>query len=96
MHMTMRKYRQLKGTPEDAVKWVKETLMPTLKKARGFKAYYAVTFDDGTIGSINVFENEAAAVEANKHVRERIGSSASEMLQPVETKVWRVLHEDHA
>jgi hypothetical protein len=61
MHMTMRKYRQVKGTPEDAAKWVRETLMPTLKKARGFKAYYAVAFDDGTIGSINVFEDEAAA-----------------------------------
>jgi len=96
MHMTMRKYRQLKGTPEDAAKWVRETLMPTLKKARGFKAYYAVAFDDGTIGSINVFEDEAAANEANKHVRESVGSSASEMLQPLETKIWQVLHEEHA
>jgi len=96
MHMTMRKYRQLKGTPEDKARWVRETLMPTLKKARGFKAYYAVAFDDGTIGSINVFEDEAATIEANKHVRERVGSSASEMLQHLETRIWQVLHKEHA
>ena len=46
MHLTMRKYRQLKGTPEAAVVWVKKNLMPILKKAKGFKAYYAVEFDD--------------------------------------------------
>src|ERR1700722_16310932 len=97
MHMTMRKYRQLKGTPEDTAKWGRGTLIRTLKKARGFKAYYAVAFDDGTIGSINGFEDEAAANEANKHVRERVGSSAAaEMLQHLETKVWQVLHEEHA
>jgi hypothetical protein len=38
MHMTMRKYRQLKGTPEAAVVWVKKNLMPILKKSKGFKA----------------------------------------------------------
>ncbi|SDR62382.1 hypothetical protein SAMN05444161_0386 [Rhizobiales bacterium GAS191] len=96
MHIAMRKYRQLKGTHEDATNWVKQTLMPTLKKARGFKAYYAVVFDDGTIGSINVFDSEAAANEANTHVRERVGNSASDMLKHVETKVWQVLHEEHA
>jgi hypothetical protein len=96
MHMTMRKYRQLKGTQEDAIAWVKETLMPVLKKSKGFKAYYAVTFDDGTIGSINVFESEDAADNANTQVRKEVGNSASDMLQHVETKVWKVLHEDHA
>jgi hypothetical protein len=61
MHMTMRKYRQIKGTPEAAIVWVKKKLMPVLKNSKGFKAYYAVAFDDGTIGSINVFESEDAA-----------------------------------
>ncbi|MGD1036365.1 MAG: hypothetical protein ABR878_04060 [Roseiarcus sp.] len=93
--MTMRKYRQLRGAPEDAANWVKERLAPILEGAGGFKAYYAVVFDDGTIGSINVFENEAAANEADKRVKERLGSSGSDMLRHVETKVWRVLYEAH-
>ena len=96
MHMTMRKYRQIKGTPADATAWVKKTLMPVLKKSKGFRAYYAVIFDDGTIGSINVFENEDAANDANKHVHKEVGKSGSDMLQHVETKVWEILHEDHA
>ena len=95
MHMTMRKYRQLKGTPEAAIVWVKQNLMPILKKSKGFKTYYAVAFDDGTIGSINVFESEDAANEANTQVRKEVGNSASDMLQHVETKVWKILYEDH-
>jgi hypothetical protein len=95
MHMTMRKYRQLQGTPETAIVWVKTNLMPILKKSKGFKAYYAVAFDDGTIGSINVFESEDAANEANTQVRKEVGNSASDMLQHVETKVWKILYEDH-
>jgi hypothetical protein len=35
MHIAMRKYRQLKGTPEDTVNWVKNTLVPILKRAGG-------------------------------------------------------------
>ena len=96
MHIAMRKYRLLKGTHADATHWVKRNLMPTLRKAPGFRAYYAVVFDDGMVGSINVFDNEAAAEDANRHVRERVGNSASDMLQHVETKVWTVLHEEHA
>jgi hypothetical protein len=95
MHMTMRKYRLLKGTPEAAVVWVKRNSMPILKKSKGFKAYYAVEFDDGTIGSINVFDSKDAANDANKQVRKEIGNSASDMLQHFETKVWKVLYEDH-
>jgi hypothetical protein len=95
MHMTMRKYRQNKGTPEAAIVWVKKNLMPVLKKSKGFKAYYAVAFDDGTIGSINVFESEDAANDANKQVHKEVGSSGSDMLQHVETKVWEILYEDH-
>ena len=95
MHMTMRKYRQIKGTPEDAIKWVEDTLVPVLKQAGGLKSYYAVAFDDGTIGSINVFESEAAANEANRQVKEHVGRSGSDMLQHIETKVWPVLYEAH-
>ena len=95
MHITMRKYRQLKGAPEDVANWVKETLAPILEGADGFKAYYAVVLDDGTIGSINVFESEAAADEANKRVKERVGSSGSDIFQHVETKAWRVLYAAH-
>jgi hypothetical protein len=96
MHMTMRKYRQIRGTPDDATAWVKKTLMPVLKNSSGLKAYYAVIFDDGMIGSINVFESEEAANEANIQVRETVGKSGSDMLQHVETKVWEILHEEHA
>ena len=96
MHMAMRKYRLLKGTHADATHWVERNLMPTLRKAPGFRAYYAVVFDDGIFGSINVFDSEAAAEDANRHVRERVGDSASDMLQHVDTKVWTMLHEEHA
>ena len=95
MHMTMRKYRQIKGTPEDATAWVRKTLMPVLKESKGLKAYYAVLFEDGIIGSINVFESEDAANDANKQVQQEIGKSGSDMLQHVETKVWKILHEEH-
>jgi hypothetical protein len=96
MHMTMRKYRQVKGTPEDVTAWVKTTLMPVLKTSGGLKAYYAIMFEDGTIGSINVFESEAAANNANVQVRQTVGKSGADMLQHVETKVWEILHEEHA
>ncbi len=74
---------------------MKDTLVPILKRAGGLKAYYTVAFDDGTIGSINVFENEAAADEANRQVKDQVGRSGSDMLQHVETKVWPVLYEAH-
>jgi hypothetical protein len=95
MHMTMRKYRQLKGTPESAIVWVKKNLMPILRKSKGLKAYYAVAFDDGSIGSINVFESEDAANNANQQVRKVVGNSGSDVLQHLETKVWTILYEDH-
>jgi quercetin dioxygenase-like cupin family protein len=75
MHMTMRKYRQLKGTPETAILWVKKNLMPILKKSKGFKAYYAVAFDDGSIGSINVFESEDAATTQISRYARRSGTA---------------------
>jgi hypothetical protein len=96
MHMTMRKYRQTKGTPDDVTAWVKTTLMPVLKNSGGLKAYYAIAFDDGTIGSINVFESEEAANKANMQVRQTLGKSGADMLQHLETKVWEILHEEHA
>jgi hypothetical protein len=69
MHMTMRKYRQVKGTPEAAIVWVKKNLMPILKKSKWFKAYYAVA-----IGSSNVFESEEAANNANQQVCNEAGA----------------------
>jgi hypothetical protein len=96
MHIAMRKYRQIKGTPEDAVRWVKKAVVPTLKKAKGFRAYYAVTFDDGMIGSINVFASEATANAANEKVKKAVGDGASDMLQHKETKVWQVLYHTAA
>ncbi|MGC1577126.1 MAG: hypothetical protein WA813_13580, partial [Beijerinckiaceae bacterium] len=46
------------------------------------------------IGSINVFESEDAANNANQQVRKEVGNSASDMLQHVETKVWRITAPD--
>ena len=66
-----------------------------LEKVKGIKAYYAVAFDDGSIGSINVFESEDAANYANQQVRKEVGNSGSDMLQHLETKVWTILYEDH-
>jgi hypothetical protein len=66
-----------------------------LEKVKGIQGLLAVAFDDGSIGSINVFESEDAANNANQQVRKEVGNSASDMLQHVETKVWRILYEDH-
>jgi hypothetical protein len=96
MHMTVRTFRQTKGTPKDAATWVKKTLMPALKKTRGFKAYYACEFDDGTIGSVSVFSSETAAKKATTLAMREIGSSASDMLKHVQTREWRIIYEHHA
>jgi hypothetical protein len=39
--------------------------------------------------------DEDSAHDANKQVRGEIEKSASDMLQHVDTKLWKILYEDH-
>jgi hypothetical protein len=64
MYATIRQY-EAKEIP-DLAKRIETGLIPLLRKAPGFVAYYLVNAGDGKIASFGAFQSKAGADESNR------------------------------
>ncbi len=65
MYVTVRRSKHFGGTDE-IVQRAKEGLIPTLKTLPGFVSYDIFSLQDNVVMGITIFDNQAAAEEANK------------------------------
>src|SRR3712207_6392991 len=62
------------------VRPVRESLVPLLKRAPGFKGYCAFASEDGHIVSVSVFDDRQSAARATDQVRDWIASNQKDLL----------------
>ena len=68
MHAAIRQTKLKPGTSEEVIKRAREGALPLITGAPGFKAYYMVLGDDGSITTVSIFEDKAAAETCNAQV----------------------------
>ena len=54
------------GSVDELMRKLDEGLVPIIRAAPGYVAYYAIDSGDGVVSAVSVFEDEAAAVAANR------------------------------
>jgi heme-degrading monooxygenase HmoA len=68
MHAAIRQTKLKPGTKDEVIKRAREGALPLITGAPGFKAYYMVIGGDGSITTVSVFEDKAAAEKCNAQV----------------------------
>lgn len=87
MFLTIRKYSGVTSRDE-VIKRVEEGLVPQLKDFPGFVNYYAIEFDDGDLGGVNVFESKEASEKATEKAVGWVKENLAEFL-PNEPQIIR-------
>jgi hypothetical protein len=79
MFVVIRKYAA--GARADEVaRRVGEGLVPILREAPGFRAYYAFVGEDGRPVSVSIVENRPAAVAANERARAWVAANMADLI----------------
>ena len=65
MYVTVRRSKHFGGTAE-IVQRAMEGLVPTLRTMPGFVSYDIFSLEDNVVMGVTIFDNQAAAEEANK------------------------------
>jgi hypothetical protein len=66
MYAAIRQAKARTGTAEELARRIKEGAIPIISDVEGFMAYYVVYAPDDTVTAISLFNNFAAAEEANR------------------------------
>ena len=91
MHATIRRYDGVdqNRTPE-LTGAVNKSLLPQLRKLPGFKGYYLIETEDGTVfSSLGLFETPEQGEESTKVVTSWIREEKLEMLLPNPPKITK-------
>lgn len=81
MYVAIRRYGLVTNEPvENVMRGIKEGFIPTINRAPGFLAYYALNSGDGTLASISIFEHRAGAERSNKLAEDWVGRSLASAL----------------
>ena len=77
MHAAIRQRKIKPGKLEDVTRAVREEALPRVSAMRGFKGFYFIVSEDGSITTLNLFEDAASAEASNQTmlpwVREHLG-----------------------
>ena len=65
MHAAIRQAKLKPGTAEEVLKKANEGAVPLITSQPGFKSYYLVLGDDGSITTVSIFADKAAAEACN-------------------------------
>jgi hypothetical protein len=78
MHASVRRYKMNPVSVDELKRRVEEAFVTIVSSVPGFVAYYVVGGDDGTVISINIFEDQAGAEDSTRRaatwVEENIAS----------------------
>ncbi len=80
MYASVRKYQMDPASVGELTQKVEEGFVPIVSGVPGFIAYYVVDGGDGTVLSINIFENQAGAEESTKRAADWVGESIASHL----------------
>lgn len=87
MYLNIRKYAGATDRDE-VIKRVENGLVPKFKEMTGFIAYYGVSFDDGDLGGVSVFDTKENADNATENITGWVKENIAEFL-PNEPAVHR-------
>ena len=78
MYAAIRKYQGEPSSDDEIAQRAQEGFVPLISSMPGFVAYYGINAGDGTIVTVSVFEDQAAAEESNRRaaswIRENLAS----------------------
>ncbi len=80
MYASVRKYQMDPASVDELTRKVEGGFVPIVSGVPGFIAYYVVDGGDGTVLSINIFENQAGAEESTKRAADWVGKSIASLL----------------
>lgn len=91
MYASVRKYQVDPKNIGEIVERVQEGFVPSISKAPGFYAFYAVDAGDGVALSISVFEEKAGAEQSNRMAADWVGENLAPLMpNPPEVTVGDV------
>ena len=98
MHLTIRKYRKVEGDRTKLIEMVGREFVPLISKIDGFKDFYAVFGDDGTLTSVSVFRDAKGAEEsvrtAARWVEQKLAKALPEKPEVITGEVFGYRHLD--
>lgn len=82
MYVAIRRYDVVDpGSVDDLLQQAEEGLVPIMKDAPGFQAYYLINTGGGTVTSVSVFEDQAGAEESNRLAADWVGENLADKVQ---------------
>ena len=80
MHIAIRRYKTDPKLVSEALKRIEEAFMPVLQMSPGFVAYYAFQDGEGSLASISIFQDEAAAEASTRSAANLVKMSLASLL----------------
>jgi heme-degrading monooxygenase HmoA len=81
MYTVIRKYNLIRGTKEELIQHVQESLVPLLNHVPGFRAYFLVDAGDNEVAIISTFDTLADAKAAARLTKEWVTENAETFIQ---------------
>ena len=81
MYTVIRKYNLIRGSKEELIQHVQESLVPLLNKVPGFRAFFLVDAGDNEVAIISIFDTLADAKAAAPLMEEWVAEYAESFLQ---------------
>ncbi|MGI8860278.1 MAG: antibiotic biosynthesis monooxygenase [Rubrobacteraceae bacterium] len=82
MYVAIRHYQAVDpGSVDELLQKANEGLVPIIKEAPGFQAYYALNSGGGTVTTVSVFEDQTGAEESNRFAADWVGENIAAMVQ---------------
>ena len=80
MYASVRRYEIDPASLDDLKGRVEEGFVPIVSSMHGFVAYYVVSEGDGTVISINIFEDKAGSDESTRRAADWVGENLASLL----------------
>jgi heme-degrading monooxygenase HmoA len=81
MYTVIRKYNLIRGTKEELIQHVRESLVPLLNHVPGFRAYFLMDAGDNEVAIISTFDTLADAKAAARLTKEWVTEYAEPCIQ---------------
>jgi hypothetical protein len=91
MYAAVRRYEGVPD-PREMARRVNEGFLPITSEVPGFVAYYLVDAGDGVTFSVNIFEDQSGAEEANRRAADFVQQNLASLLpNPPQTTAGEVV-----
>jgi heme-degrading monooxygenase HmoA len=81
MHAVIRRYNIQEGMAQQISQRVTDGFLPIVSGVRGFVSYHVINPEDGTIASVSIFTDRAAADESNKLAADWVKQNLAHMVK---------------